>query len=220
MLQLKVHVCQLQVVICQLPLQEFRVAQLVKNPPTMQETWVQSLGWENALEKGKATLSSILAWRIPWVHGLIKSWTRLSDFHFISRHFSSAGTDFCAAATLYLPHALKVLQEWGTLCSGKTGRTGRQRVKYFQELIFWAQSLHLLVSRKALNPFMRDISWLWLAENFCKSVKNFCLVEWTSPSPKPHVYRLSPITVQQLLSTIWSAVSWDAVFTLPQRKLN
>ena len=37
------------------------VAQLVKNPPTMQETWVQSLGWEDALEKGKATYSSILA---------------------------------------------------------------------------------------------------------------------------------------------------------------
>ena len=42
------------------------VAQLVKNPPTMQETWVRSLGWENPLEKGKATHSSILAWRIPW----------------------------------------------------------------------------------------------------------------------------------------------------------
>ena len=42
------------------------VAQLVKNPPAMQETWVQSLGWEDALEKGKATHSSILAWRIPW----------------------------------------------------------------------------------------------------------------------------------------------------------
>ena len=42
------------------------VAQLVKNPPAMQETWVQSLGWEDPLEKGKATLSSILAWRIPW----------------------------------------------------------------------------------------------------------------------------------------------------------
>jgi len=44
----------------------FLVAQLVKNPPVMQETWVQSLGWEDALEKGKATHSSILAWRIPW----------------------------------------------------------------------------------------------------------------------------------------------------------
>ena len=42
------------------------VAQLVKNPPTMQQTWVQSLGWEDPLEKGKATHSSILVWRIPW----------------------------------------------------------------------------------------------------------------------------------------------------------
>ena len=42
------------------------VAQLVKNPPAMQETWVQSLGWEDPLEKEKATHSSILAWRIPW----------------------------------------------------------------------------------------------------------------------------------------------------------
>ena len=42
------------------------VAQLVKNLPAMQETWVLSLGWEDPLEKGKATNSSILAWRIPW----------------------------------------------------------------------------------------------------------------------------------------------------------
>ena len=42
------------------------VAQLVKNPPAMWETWVQSLGWEDPLEKGKATHSSSLAWRIPW----------------------------------------------------------------------------------------------------------------------------------------------------------
>ena len=42
------------------------VAQLVKNPPAMWETWVHPLGWEDALEKGKATNSSILVWRIPW----------------------------------------------------------------------------------------------------------------------------------------------------------
>ena len=42
------------------------VAQLVKNPPAVQETWVQSLGWEDPLEKGKVTHSNILAWRIPW----------------------------------------------------------------------------------------------------------------------------------------------------------
>ena len=43
-----------------------RVDQLVKNLPEIQETWVGSLDWEDALEKGKATHSSILAWRIPW----------------------------------------------------------------------------------------------------------------------------------------------------------
>jgi len=42
------------------------VAQLIKNPPAMQEMRVQSLNWEDPLEKGKATHSSILAWRIPW----------------------------------------------------------------------------------------------------------------------------------------------------------
>ena len=42
------------------------VAQLEKNLPVMQETWVRSLGWEDPLKKGKATHSSILAWRIPW----------------------------------------------------------------------------------------------------------------------------------------------------------
>ena len=43
------------------------VAQLVKNLPAMWDTWVRSLGWEDPLEKGKATNSSILAWRIPWI---------------------------------------------------------------------------------------------------------------------------------------------------------
>ena len=44
----------------------FWVAQMVKNLPAMQEAWVQFLGWEDPLEKGMATHSSILAWRIPW----------------------------------------------------------------------------------------------------------------------------------------------------------
>ena len=68
------------------------VAQMVKNPPAMWQTWVQSLGWEDLLEEGMATQSSILAWRIPWtenpmdrgawwttVHRVAKSRTRLSD---------------------------------------------------------------------------------------------------------------------------------------------
>ena len=63
------------------------VAQTVKNLPAVRETWVQSLSWEDPLEEGMATHSSILACRIPmdtgawWatVHGVAKSRTRLSD---------------------------------------------------------------------------------------------------------------------------------------------
>ena len=43
-----------------------QVAQWIKNPPAMQETWIQSLGWEDPLEQGMATHPSILAWKIPW----------------------------------------------------------------------------------------------------------------------------------------------------------
>ena len=60
---------------------------MVKNPPSMQETWVQSLGQEDPLEKGMATHSSILVWRISWTEessgvqstGVTKSQTRLSS---------------------------------------------------------------------------------------------------------------------------------------------
>ena len=65
---------------------------MVKSPPAIQEIWVQSLGREDALEKGMATHSSILAWRIPWTEepgGLqsmgLQSQTRLSNYHI---HFS------------------------------------------------------------------------------------------------------------------------------------
>ena len=51
------------------------MAQRVKNLPAMWETWVQSLGWEDPLEEGMATHSSILAWRIPWMEepGMLQS---------------------------------------------------------------------------------------------------------------------------------------------------
>ena len=72
----------------------FLMAQVAKNLPVMQEIWVISLSWEDPLEEGVATHSSILAWRIPWteepgglggvplslaVKGVAKSWTQLSD---------------------------------------------------------------------------------------------------------------------------------------------
>ena len=66
----------------------------------MWETWVQSLGWEDTLEKGKATHSSILTWRIPTdciAHGVAKNPTRLSDFYF---HFQALELDSDAAGML------------------------------------------------------------------------------------------------------------------------
>ena len=64
------------------------VAQMVKNPLAVRETWIQSLGWEDPLEEGMATHSSILGWIIPldrgawWatVHGVAKSQTQLHDY--------------------------------------------------------------------------------------------------------------------------------------------
>ena len=66
------------------------LAQIVENLPAMWETRVRSWeDWEDPLEKGMATHSSILAWRIPWteestVHAVTKSWTWLSSFHFVT----------------------------------------------------------------------------------------------------------------------------------------
>ena len=71
------------------------VAQLVNNLPAMWETCVQSLGWGDPLKESLEAHSSILTWSIPmdrgaWgaaIHGVAKSWTQWSDFHFTSLHF-------------------------------------------------------------------------------------------------------------------------------------
>ena len=68
------------------------VAQMVKSPPAMQETWVQSLDREDPLEKGIITHSSILVWGIPQIdHRVAKSRTGLSNEHF---HFLSVTSDY------------------------------------------------------------------------------------------------------------------------------
>jgi len=65
------------------------VAQTVKYPPAIQETWVQSLGWKEPLEKGMATLSSTLAWRILWTEepgGLKSIGLKKSDMSEVTKH--------------------------------------------------------------------------------------------------------------------------------------
>ena len=86
------------------------VAQMVKNLPAMQETWVQSLGWEDPLEKGVAIHSSILAWRISWTeetggaaaHEVAKSRTQVKQ---LSRHTRTLITTVYISLLLtQLPH--------------------------------------------------------------------------------------------------------------------
>ena len=80
------------------------VAQLIKYPSPVWETWVQSLVWEDPLEKRKATLSSILAWRYPWT---VKSQKRLSDCHY---HFHFTGA--CVTESLcYIPETNTTLNQ-------------------------------------------------------------------------------------------------------------
>ena len=108
------------------------MAQLVKNLLAMWETWVRSQGWENPLEKEKATHSSILVWRIPWtvyiVHGVAESQIWLSNFHFpahtkkismVSTNTSSFWTKVvCWLLGVTLPTNLWSLVNWASMWTG------------------------------------------------------------------------------------------------------
>ena len=102
-------------------LQASLVAQLVKNLPAIQETLVRFLGWEDPLTKGKATHSSILAWRIPWMEeaGGLQSMglqrvgrTQLSDFH-IHFHFQDSQNLDPALQGLPTKLTCRLTQTWG-----------------------------------------------------------------------------------------------------------
>ena len=104
-------------------------AQLVKNPPAVREAWVPSLGWEDPLEKGKATHSSILAWRIPWTIQSMRSQsqTGLSDFHIHFPLFRVPNTAHrnnpkpLCFALVYSPVSLRLLLSIGHVSSSVHG---------------------------------------------------------------------------------------------------
>ena len=85
---------------------------MVKNPPAMWETWIRSLGWEDPLEEGMATHSSVLAWRIPvdrgawWaiVHGVTKICTRLTDKHSTAQ-FVYIVVCLCSSVPMLIPNS-------------------------------------------------------------------------------------------------------------------
>ena len=114
----------------------------MSNPHAVRETWVQSLGWEDPMEKGKATHSSILAWRIPWTIQSTgsQSQIRLSKFH----HHSISFIDYTKAFDCVDHKLWKILQEMGipdhltcllrNLHPGQeaTVRTGHGTTNWFQ----------------------------------------------------------------------------------------
>ena len=136
------------------------VAQLVKNPSAMWETWVQSLGWEDSLEKGRATHSSILAWRIPWTEepGRLQSlesqraghnWV---TFTFIQHHnigfhgWPSWAWSFVHSFRLCLPWVLALLETvfvrylWSIFCKQfllRWHEIMKQQAKFGKRWFFW-----------------------------------------------------------------------------------
>ena len=107
------------------------VAQLVKNLPAMQDTWVQSLGWEDLLEKGMATHSSILAWRIPWSEkpGGLQSMGSQRAYSTDHQIHTSMCTFQMAEIRKYIltGHKTKLLQEGGPLPGPETGLLSNTR---------------------------------------------------------------------------------------------
>ena len=90
---------------------------------------------------------------------------------------------------------------------------------YFQELILWAQCLHVFISNKSAKSLRGDISSSSLAENLLYAK---CLTAWTLPSPESHKLNFlpHPTSLEQSLRTIWGAVSGVAAHILLQIKLN
>ena len=85
------------------------VTQLVKNPPTTQETWAWSISWEDPTAKGMTTHSSIMAWRIPRIQPIgSQSQTQLSYFHF---HFQVDYIEYIFLKVHFMIFFVLVLQE-------------------------------------------------------------------------------------------------------------
>ena len=87
------------------------VAQLVKNPPAMRETWVRSLGWEDPLEKGKAAHSGILAWRIAWTMSVCVYLNHSVVYQKVTQHCKST-----ISSVQLLSHVSLFTTPWTAAC--------------------------------------------------------------------------------------------------------
>ena len=165
----------------------------------MQETWVQSLGWEDPLEKGKTIHSSIMAWRIPWIiaHGIVKS--EMTEQLSLSLVFGPTGplNSPWEGLSLYLNVlGSHVSLSWPSTCSGK--------LKALAGLLYWKQYLSWLLRQLVLHAleFCGSVTFspkVFLASgsdihtskvNFycCKSLIQFCF--WSLRHDAPSRFQL------------------------------
>ena len=132
--------------------------------------------------------------------------------------FTSTRIKSCAPVATDLQDPLKGVQggeqKWSTLCSGeKTAKIGLQMVRHFQEPILWAQFLYLLNCDLLTSGKLHENS-----RNF---LKNYVLDCRSSPFTKiTYILTFLLASLEQFLRALWGAVSWAAVFTLPQTKFN
>ena len=134
--------------------QAFLIAQLVKNLPAMRETWVWSLGWEDPLEKGKATHSNILAWRIPCLYSpwgckdYGRDWTTFThSLTTISPGFHSCIHECSEELTIWARHAWDTVvnkREIVSVLGELIVLWGRQTLKYDSKI-----TIIIVISREA-----------------------------------------------------------------------
>ena len=137
------------------------VAQLLKNPPATQETWVRSLGWEDPLEKEKATHSSILAWRIPWRnHGITGSWTWLSDFDFTIVLFNQwTYVELCCFSSVQFSLSVMSNSLWPSwLCHRQLPEFTQTHVCWIDDAIQQSHPLSSLLLLPSIFPSIRVFS--------------------------------------------------------------
>ena len=150
------------------------VAQTVKRLPAVQETRVQSLGWEDPLEKKMATHSSTLAWKIPWTeepgrlqsHGVAKSQTQLNDFTFTffhyARHcFSLTPPQLCTSLVVQTVKNLPIMQETQVWSLGREDPLEEGMATHFR-ILAWK----IPTDRGAWQAIVLRVtkSWMWLSD--------------------------------------------------------
>ena len=199
----------------------FLVAQLVKNPPAMWETWVWSLGWEDPLEKGKATHSSILVRRIPWPYSPwgqkeLDTTERLSHWWLSSKEFACQ-CKRCRfnplvkkipcrrkwqPTSVFKSHGQRSLASYSSWSCKRVGH-GLATKQHQRDLELW-YLLHSRMSHMSLNYTLRSPCRGMGELLVCPWIRPFCGWGWGMDS-------CFAVALEMLDPTSWTNTDWPLV---------